>query len=77
MEKTIDYLEQTSRYLWQLSSLCVSLSCAQDAEFRPSARTTAETYSALCDSLEAKAKEIDGVVSEYYKAQAAKAAAKP
>ncbi len=74
MEQTIDFLEQTSIYLWRLSSLCVSLSCAQDAEFRPSEKTTAECYNALCDILEAKAKEIDAVVSEYYKSRAAGAA---
>lgn len=69
MEKIIDYLEQTGLYLLRLSSVCCSLSCAQDAEFLPSAITIAESYNALCNILEAKAKEIDGVVSEYYKSR--------
>lgn len=75
MEKTIDYLEDLGISLRRLSSLCDSLSCAQDGKHcLPSANTIAESYAALCDVLETKAKEIDLIVSEYYKIKSAEQA---
>lgn len=72
MDKTIDYLEALGNSLWRLSRLCAALSCARDGTFRPSGETISASYEALCDILEDKANEIDGVVSEYYKARADK-----
>lgn len=68
MEKTIDYLEEISTFLWRLAQMCFSLSCAQDEDSGLSEDVRAASYNALCDILEAKSKEIDRVVSTFHKA---------
>lgn len=70
MEKTIDFLEELSLSLWRISQLCFLLSCTQRGDALPSEEVKSASYCALGDFLEDKSKEIDLVVSEYYKSRA-------
>lgn len=70
MDKSIDYLEDLSVELRQLSGLCNVLCCVGESNTEPSWESVGDSFRAIRDVLDAKAEEAEEVVSEWYRAQA-------
>lgn len=77
MEKPIDYLMDLELELAWLSGLCDVLCAAGESRMELAQESVGNSFMILRDLLSAKAAEAGKVVSEYYEAQAAGAAAKP
>lgn len=77
MDKPIDYLDDLSVDLEQLSGLCNVLSSVGESQMEPSWESVGDSFRTIRDMLDCKVAEIDKMVSEWYKSQAGKPAAKP
>lgn len=77
MQKEIDYLDNLSGELAQLSGLCDVLCCVGESNREPTWESAGHSFRAIQDVLDQKIAEIEKIVSEWYKAQAGETAHQP
>ena len=77
MDKAIDYLDDLSVELTQLSGLCNVLSCVGESNIEPSWESVGSSFRTIRDVLDGKVAEIEEMVSKWYKSQTGEPATKP
>lgn len=77
MDKAIDYLDDLSVELTQLSGLCNVLSCVGESNVEPTWESVGDSFRVIRDVIDVKVAEMEAIVSEWYKSQAKNPAKNP
>lgn len=77
MDKAIDYLDDLSVELTQLSGLCNVLSCVGESNVEPTWESVGCSFRTIRDVIDVKVAEIEAIVSEWYKSQSKGPVTKP
>lgn len=77
MDKAINYLDDLSVELTQLSGLCNVLCCVGESSIEPTWESVGYSFRTIRDVIDGKVAEIEAMVSEWYAAQVKEPATKP
>ena len=77
MDKAIDYLDDLSVKLAQLSGLCNVLCCVGESNIEPTWESVGDSFRVIRDVIDKKVAEMDVIVSEWYASQAKKLTKNP